>query len=137
MRRVNRAATKARAGGREEEASRFPCSIPVERSQCRITMAGMDHLFLLLGLSQSHLKIEREPGRNVPFRGKIAFLARLARSLACNASKNSGLEFRRCEVSFSGREIHDVDFARFRGEAWILSGVSRSSSSETIEPIPL
>lgn len=90
-------ATKARAGVRDErrrrrrrqrrrvvQASRFPCSIPVERSQCRVTMAGMDHLFLLLGLSQSLLKIERAPGGNVPFRRKIRFspasLARVQRS---------------------------------------------------------
>lgn len=97
-----------------QAASRFPCSIPVERSQCRVTMAGMDHLFLLLGLSQSLLKIERGPRGECAVSGENTFLAR---SLACNAplrSEKLRLESRRsrasvcssrgCETSFSKRE---------------------------------
>lgn len=82
-----------------QAASRFPCSIPVERSQCRVTMAGMDHLFLLLGLSQSLLKIEREPRGECGVSGENTFLARSpGRSLACNAllrSEKFRLESRR------------------------------------------
>lgn len=51
-------------------------------------MAGMDHLFLLLGLSQSLLKIERdtEPGRERAVSGEMRFTLTL--TLAA-APKNS------------------------------------------------
>lgn len=108
------------------QPSRFPCSIPVERSQCRVTMAGMDHLFLLLGLSQSFLKIERGPREERAVSGENTFLARsLARSLACNAPLRkipigiSPLAASVCKPLASGEFLDAkytsrLDFARLR-----------------------
>lgn len=80
---------------RRAQASRFPCSIPVERSQCRVTMARTDHLFLLLGLSQSLFENRAaRPGAACRF-GRNAFLARV-RCVALTFEKEKfQREFRR------------------------------------------
>ena len=119
----------------------------------------MDHLFLLLGLSQSLLKIEHEPGgeEERAVSEENTFLARSLARVQRSAPKNSdwnlaarGKRVTCIYTSLRGESLDvnytsHVDFARFSltiarrrhvsgARPRILLGASRSSSSETIEP---